>query len=90
MAKNGIDTEKVKEIFEKISELANVRNYREFEIAYLIIERLDNVISDKEEITDEIVNKVYDISNSVNTLLDEYVSEELDYLAQELKENEEE
>ena len=86
MAKNGIDTEKVKEIFEKISKLADTKNYREFEIAYLIMERLDNVISDKEEITDDIINKVYDISNSVDTLLDSYVNEELDILSQELDE----
>lgn len=88
MAKNGIDTEKVKEIFEEISKLADIKNYREFEIAYLIMERLDNVISDKEEITDDIINKVYDISNSVDTLLDSYVNEELDILSQELEDEE--
>lgn len=88
MAKNGIDTEKVKEIFEEISKLTDTKNYREFEIAYLIMERLDNVISDKEEITDDIINKVYDISNSVDTLLDSYVNEELDILSQELEDEE--
>lgn len=86
MAKNGIDTEKVKEIFEKLNDMIGNGNYREFEIAYLIMERLDNVITEKEEITDDIVNKVYDISNSVDTLLDSYVNEELDILSQELDE----
>ena len=46
--------------------------------------RLDNVISDKEEITKDIVEKVEDISQSVDTLLDEYVSDELDDLEREL------
>lgn len=78
------DVEKVKEIWEKLQDIISVNNYKEFEIAYLITERLDNVISDKEEITKDIVEKVEDISQSVDTLLDEYVSDELDNLEREL------
>lgn len=78
------DVEKVKEIWEKLQNIISVNNYKEFEIAYLITERLDNVISDKEEITKDIVEKVEDISQSVDTLLDEYVSDELDNLEREL------
>ena len=78
------DVEKVKEIWEKLQDIISVNNYKEFEIAYLITERLDNVISDKEEITKDIVEKVEDISQSVDTLLDEYVSDELDDLEREL------
>lgn len=78
------DVEKVKEIWEKLQDIISVNNYKEFEIAYLITERLDNVISDKEEITKDVVEKVEDISQSVDTLLDEYVSDELDNLEREL------
>lgn len=78
------DVEKVKEIWEKLQDIISVNNYKEFEIAYLITERLDNVISDKEEITKDVVEKVEDISQSVDTLLDEYVSDELDDLEREL------
>lgn len=78
------DVEKVKEIWEKLQDIISVNNYKEFEIAYLITERLDNVISDKEEITKDVVEKVEDISQSVDTLLDEYVSDELDNLERKL------
>lgn len=79
-----IDIEKVKEIWEKLQDIMSANNYKEFEVAYLIAERLDNVISDKEEITKYIVKKVEDISQSVDTLLDEYVNDELDNLEREL------
>lgn len=83
-----VDIEKVKEIWEKLQDIMSANNYKEFEVAYLIAERLDNVISDKEEITKYIVKKVEDISQSVDTLLDEYVSDELDSLERKLnKEN---
>lgn len=78
------DVEKVKEIWEKLQDIISVNNYKEFEIAYLITERLDNVISDKEEITKDVVEKVEDISQSVDTLLDEYVNDELDNLERKL------
>ena len=82
------DIKKVKEIWEKLQDIISVNNYKEFEIAYLITERLDNVISDKEEITKDVVEKVEDISQSVDTLLDEYVNDELDILEKELNEKE--
>ena len=82
------DIKKVKEIWEKLQDIISVNNYKEFEIAYLITERLDNVINDKEEITKDVVEKVEDISQSVDTLLDEYVNDELDILEKELNEKE--
>ena len=82
------DIKKVKEIWEKLQDIISANNYKEFEIAYLITERLDNVISDKEEITKDVVEKVEDISQSVDTLLDEYVNDELDILEKELNEKE--
>lgn len=85
MVKNGIDIEKIKEIYEILNNLANAKQYTEFEIAYLIMERLDNIISNKEEITDDIVNNVYDIANGVDSLLDEYVNEELDILSKKIE-----
>ena len=82
------DIKKVKEIWEKLQDIISANNYKEFEIAYLITERLDNVISDKEEITKDVVEKVEDISQSVDTLLNEYVNDELDILEKELNEKE--
>ena len=78
------DLEKVKKAYEKLKEIEKDCDYREFEVAYLILERLDNVIDDEADITKEVVEKVNEIANSVDTLLDEYVNEELDNLEREL------
>ena len=78
------DFEKVKRAYEKLKEIQEDYGYREFEIAYLILERLDNVIDNEEDITKEVVEKVNEIADSVDTLLDEYVNEELDNLEREL------
>lgn len=82
------DFEKVKRAYEKLKEIEKDCGYREFEVAYLILERLDNVIDDEVDITEEIVEKVNKIADSVDTLLDEYVNEELDILERELQEKE--
>ena len=78
------DFEKVKRVYEKLKEIEKDCGYREFEVAYLILERLDNVIDDEADITEEVVEKVNEITDSVDTLLDEYVNEELDILEREL------
>ena len=78
------DLEKVKKAYEKLKEIEKDCSYREFEVAYLILERLDNVIDDEVDITKEVVEKVNEIADSVDTLLDEYVNEELDNLEKEL------
>ena len=77
------DFEKVKRAYEKLKEIEKDCGYREFEVAYLILERLDNIIDDEVDITEEIVEKVNEIADSVDTLLDEYVNEELDNLERE-------
>lgn len=82
-----MNLEKVKEIWKELQRIANVHNYREFEVAFLISERLDNVINDDEQITDDLVKKVYDISKYEDTLLNDCVNEKLDNLAQEIEEN---
>ena len=41
------DFEKVKRAYEKLKEIEKDCGYREFEVAYLILERLDNVIDSK-------------------------------------------
>ena len=81
--------ENVKEVYKKLKEITEEHNYRTFEIAFLIMERLDNVINDKNEITDDLVKKVYDISNIDGSLLTDYVVEELDILERESEEEEE-
>ena len=78
------DLEKVKRAYEKWKEVEKDCGYREFEVAYLILERLDNVIDNEADITKEVVEKVNEIADSVDTLLDEYVNEELDNLEREL------
>lgn len=85
-----VNVEKVKEIWKVLQEITTGWNYKEFEVAYLMNERLDDVITNENEITEEITNKVYDIAQSVDSLLDEYVREELDNLSREYEENEEE
>lgn len=82
------DFEKVKRAYEKLKEIEKDCGYREFEVAYLILERLDNVIDDEGDITKEVVERVNEITDSVDTLLDEYVNEELDILERELQEKE--
>lgn len=81
--------ENVKEVYKKLKEITEEHNYRTFEVAFLIMERLDNVINDENEITDDLVKKVYDISNIDGSLLTDYVVEELDILERELEEEEE-
>ena len=49
----------------------------------------NTVINDENEITDDLVKKVYDISNIDGSLLTDYVVEELDILERELEEEEE-
>ena len=83
-----VDLEKVKRAYEKLKEIEKDCGYREFEVAYLILERLDNVIDDEVNITKEVVEKVNEIADSVDTLLDSYVNEELDILSQELEDEE--
>ena len=82
------DFEKVKRVYEKLKEIEKDCGYREFEVAYLILERLDNVIDDEADITKEVVEKVNEIADNVDTLLDEYVNEELDNLEREFSEKE--
>ena len=80
--------ENVKEVYKKLREITEKHNYRTFEVAFLIMERLDNVINNENEITDDLVKKVYDISNIDGSLLTDYVVEELDMLEKELEEEE--
>lgn len=80
--------ENVKEVYKKLREITEKHNYRTFEVAFLIMERLDNVINNENEITDDLVKKVYDISNIDGSLLTDYVVEELDILERELEEEE--
>ena len=50
------DFEKVKRVYEKLKEIEKDCGYREVEVAYLILERLDNIIDDEVDITEEIVD----------------------------------
>ncbi len=79
-----IDKEKVRELFDKLNDIS-FGNYREFEIALLIMERLCNVIEMKDEITDEVIERVNNICESYDTLFNEYVNEDLDILENEIE-----
>ena len=84
-----MDLEKVKEIWRVLQEISSAKSYREFEVAYLINERLDNVLESEDEITEDLVRAVENVTNSVDSLLDEYVNEEMDIIEKSFEESEE-
>ncbi len=85
----GLDKNKVREIWKQLQSIASVHNYREFEVAYLINEMLDNQINSEEEITDQLIDIVATVSNGVDTLLNDYVYDEMNNVSRNIEESKE-
>lgn len=85
----GLDKNKVREIWKQLQSIASVHNYREFEVAYLIDEMLDNQINSEEEITDQLIDIVATVSNGVDTLLNDYVYDEMNNVSRNIEESKE-
>lgn len=83
-----VNLDKVKGAFSKLQEIEKEFGYREFEVAYLILERLSNIVDTEADITKEIVDEVNNVADSVDTLLDEYVNEQLDEIERNVEEDE--
>lgn len=84
----NVDVENVKKFYEGLGKLMRETDYRTFEVAYLIFERLDSVVYSKNDITKEIVDRVNEICNSVDNLLDFWVLEELDDIVEDFGDDE--
>lgn len=85
----GLDKNKVREIWKQLQSIASTHNYREFEVAYLINEMLDNQINSEEEITDQLIDIVATVSNGVDTLLNDYVYDEMNNVSRNIEESKE-
>lgn len=86
---NNIDMKKFKETYTKlnnfIEELCKTpMGYRYFELAFLSIERLGNINLD--EFTQEDIEEINKICDNTESLINNYVNEELDILERKIEE----
>ena len=77
--------ENVKEVYGRLKTLTDDYNYKNFEVAFLIMERLGN-IEDGEQITEDLIKKVEEIAENSESLVSDYCIEELEELDEELEE----
>lgn len=77
--------ENVKEVYGRLKTLTDDYNYKNFEVAFLIMERLGN-IEDGEQITENLIKKVEEIAENSESLVSDYCIEELEELDEELEE----
>ena len=85
----SVDKNKVREIWKQLQRIAYTHNYREFEIAYLIDEMLNNEINSEEEITDQLIDIVKTVCNGVDSLLNEFVYDEMVNIGRNIEESRE-
>lgn len=78
--------ENVKEVYGRLKTLTEDYNYKNFEVAFLIMERLGN-IEDGEQITENLIKKVEEIAENSESLVSDYCIEELEKIDEELEEN---
>ena len=81
--------ENVKEVYGRLKTLTDDYNYKNFEVAFLIMERLGN-IEDGEQITENLIKKVEEIAENSESLVSDYCIEELEELEELDEELEEE
>ena len=65
-----VDKEKVKDFYKQLDNIQDSGNFLNFEIAWLI-KNFENYTDN--DITDEIIEKVYDFLEYLDELFDEYV-----------------
>ena len=82
--------ENVKEVYKMLEEITNKYHYSNFEVAFLIMERLDNIISNADEITEDLVKKVWQVADNDGSLLADDILYGLEDIERELEEEEEE
>ncbi len=85
----SVDKNKVREIWKQLQHIADTHNYREFEIAYLIDEMLNNEINSEEEITDQLIDIVETVCSGVDSLLNEFVYDEMVNIGRNIEESRE-
>lgn len=83
-----MNLEKVKKCYNGIWDLVKKNGGIEFEVAFLIFERLDNNLSGADDITQELVDKVEEICNSYDTLIDYETREDLEVIDRALENGE--
>lgn len=80
----------VKEVYKMLEEITNKYHYSNFEVAFLIMERLDNIIGNADEITEDLVKKVWQVADNDGSLLADDILYGLEDIERELEEEEEE
>lgn len=78
----------VKEVYKMLEEITNKYHYSNFEVAFLIMERLDNIISNADEITEDLVEKVWQVADNDGSLLADDILYGLEDIERELEEEE--
>lgn len=79
-----MDLEKVRKIWKMIQGIADNGDYREFEVAFLIDEMLNNVVTNENDITQDLVDKVCKVGEYKDTLLNDEVYGDLANIEREL------
>lgn len=81
--------ENVKEVYKMLEEITSKYHYSNFEVAFLIMERLDNIIGNADEITEDLVKKVWQVADNDGSLLADDILYGLENIERELEEEEE-
>lgn len=81
--------ENVKEVYKMLEEITSKYHYSNFEVAFLIMERLDNIIGNADEITEDLVKKVWQVADNDGSLLADDILYGLEDIERELEEEEE-
>lgn len=79
-----MDLEKVRKIWKMIQGIADNGDYREFEVAFLIDEMLNNAVTNEKDITQDLVDKVCKVGEYKDTLLNDEVYGDLANIEREL------
>ena len=77
--------ENVKEVYDRLQTLTEDYNYKNFEVAFLIMERVES-IENSGQITEDLIKKVEEIAENSESLVSDYCIEELEELDEELEE----
>lgn len=87
--RKDFNLENVKEVYKMLEEITSKYHYSNFEVAFLIMERLDNIIGNADEITEDLVKKVWQVADNDGSLLADDILYGLEDIERELEEEEE-